>query len=431
MNMQRPASKDPTTPLSIRKNLIWNSVGSLMYQGCLWLTTILVVVLSSSYENSGFLAYAMAIGNLFSSIALYGTRTVQVSDFENKYSQQNYFAFRLLTTGVSFVVFTLYSLITTSSSPQTIAVVIAYMLFKGDEAFSNVCQGAEQKADRMDYIGKSLFVRGLLVVSSFSLMLIIANSLVVAVFAMFVCCACMTFAYDVPHAKLFGSVAPTITKQKCLKLLSGCAPAVLSNLLCAGVVSISRQIFGLSYGQDALGIYAAVATPAVLVQTLAALLYAPILTTVTRKWHTETIRELAIFILQSFAKMAVVVVAAFVFLDAISDYALVLVYGQSIAGYTYLFSGVLVISACIVAMWFLTDIMIVLRRMRDILIFNAVSFLIALASVRSLIRCFYMSGLNYSIILSLAVGIVVGVILLVRFLKTANNKRDDVKQTEC
>ena len=47
-------------PLSVKHNLLWNTIGCLFYLGCQWLTTILVVTLTGDYANSGLLAYAMA-----------------------------------------------------------------------------------------------------------------------------------------------------------------------------------------------------------------------------------------------------------------------------------------------------------------------------------------------------------------------------------
>lgn len=405
-----------TTPVSLKRNIAWNSAGSLVYQGCLWLTTIIVVVASPNYENSGYLAYAMAIGNLFLPIALYGMRTIQVSDLENKYSQQNYFAFRIFTIGLSFVIFTLYTMITTSSSFESILVVIAFLLFKADECFANVCQGAEQKADRMDYIGKSLLARGILCAVSFSLIVWFLDNLILAVLGMFVSGVSVTIVYDLPHARLFGSVVPRITKEKAKALLRKCAPAVLSNILCAGVVSVSRQVFGLSFGEDALGIYAAVATPAVIVQMLASLLYAPLLTTIARKWRDDDPKAFGSYLLKTFGKMFLVLLVAMLLMWMVGAPALTLIYGDSISDYVGLFPGVLVISACIAIIWFLTDVLIVLRRMRDVLVFNAISFTILLVTIKPFIDALYMDGINCSIIVSYAAGIVVGAILLVRFI---------------
>lgn len=73
---------------SIRRNMLFNTIGSLTYQGCLWITTVIVVILSDSYSASGILSFAMTIGNMFSAIGTYSMRTYQVSDVKGKYSQR-------------------------------------------------------------------------------------------------------------------------------------------------------------------------------------------------------------------------------------------------------------------------------------------------------------------------------------------------------
>lgn len=57
-------------PLSTKRNTLWNAAGCIFYLGCQWLTTVLVVVLSTDYNNSGALAFAMSVGNMFASVSL-------------------------------------------------------------------------------------------------------------------------------------------------------------------------------------------------------------------------------------------------------------------------------------------------------------------------------------------------------------------------
>ena len=80
--------------LSIKKNMAWNSIGSMFYLGCQWIITILVVRLSSDYTAAGTLALGMAIANIFNPIGYYKIRTLQVSDLSNAYSSCDYIGFR-------------------------------------------------------------------------------------------------------------------------------------------------------------------------------------------------------------------------------------------------------------------------------------------------------------------------------------------------
>ena len=72
--------------MSIKTSILWNTWGSLVYLGCQWLLSVLVIRISG-FENSGILTLAMSITNMFYSIAVYGMRTFQVADTENEYSQ--------------------------------------------------------------------------------------------------------------------------------------------------------------------------------------------------------------------------------------------------------------------------------------------------------------------------------------------------------
>lgn len=80
-------------PLSTKKNALWNAAGCIFYLGCQWLTTVLVVVLSTDYNNSGALAFAMSVGSMFASISLYKMRTYQVSDISCEHSAKTILAF--------------------------------------------------------------------------------------------------------------------------------------------------------------------------------------------------------------------------------------------------------------------------------------------------------------------------------------------------
>ena len=72
------------TGLSLKSNMIWNSIGSLTYFGCQWLITILVVRMSDSFEAAGTLSLAMSIANIFTPFALFRMRAYQVSDLSGE-----------------------------------------------------------------------------------------------------------------------------------------------------------------------------------------------------------------------------------------------------------------------------------------------------------------------------------------------------------
>jgi len=397
-------------PLSIRKNFLWNTAGCLVYQGCQWAITVIVVILSANYENSGMLAFAMSVGNVFSTIATYNVRTYQVSDVLNRFTSSNYVAFRCLTLIVAFVLVGFY--LGAIVSQALIPTVFCYLLFKADESFCNVLYGMDQKAQRMDYIGVSQAARGALTLMSFSVILFLTQDLNLAILGMSALCIAVTFLYDRKRAEKLGQIIPSISLAKAKELFVTCFPAVVT-LCCFGlVVMIARQGFENMRVAEALGIYAAVATPTVIVQVASSYLYAPFISKIAKDWADAQVKEVLRTLTSVTALIAIVFVLIFVASFAFGDKLLVLVFGQRIADYTYLLMPALFATACAAFVGFFLDVLIVFRNMKGALLANLLSAITSALVIAPAIGRFGMNGVNIAIIVSFGVGIALSIVFL-------------------
>ncbi len=394
-----------TRRLSLRANALWNSVGSVFYQGCQWLLTVLVVKVSAGYADAGTLAYAMTIGNIFSPIAVYGMRVFQVSDVKNRYSQSAYFGFKYLTMALAAIVSAVYACAITSNLPLLVTVLL-YLFFKADESLSISAYAVDQKAYRMDYIGVSQLLRGVASLLGFAGTLYLTHDINAAVIAMTLMCFAITLLYDLPHASRFGSVLPSISKTEAFGLLKSCLPIVLSNVFCGMVVSVVRQYFGNIAGTEPLGIYASVATPSVIVQLLASYLYNPAIAPLAEKWQSGNLVTFKRALLKVVGAMGAACLAMIAVLSLFGNALLVLFYGQEISNYSYLLPMVMVSTALIAYMWFATDLFVVMRQLVDPLIASAIALAASCASMVPMVSAFGMAGVNYAIVIGLALGIV-------------------------
>lgn len=360
--------------LSLQKNMAWNSVGSLVYLGCSWLTTVLVVTLSSNYSDSGALAVAMSVGNLTSAIVAFKVRPIQVSLPESGGTSGDFVGLRVVTSLVALLFTVAYCLL--SVSPENYLVVALYALFKVVESFVDVYHGIFQKHNRLDFAGKSQIVRGVLLLVSFVLGLVAFDNLAVSICLMTVTTALSIALYDLPRAKLYGSIYPRFDSRVINRLAKTCVAGFVSSLLITMVVSIARQAYGLGYGNEELGHYAAVATPCVIVQALASYVYAPLYGTIgeAHARHDDGgIKRLVVRVLFVIACLLIVCLALAVLLGRP---ALVLVYGQSISSYSYLLYGALFCTAGFAALSFLLDVLIILGRSRLVALFSVIPIVI-------------------------------------------------------
>lgn len=402
-----------TKKLSVKQNLIWNTCGCLLYQACQWLTTIFVVTLSPSYENSGILAFAMATGNVFSALATYNMRTYQVSDVNDEYTPQNYIGFRIATVCGALGTFAVYSLIV-SPGIETLVCMFVYLLFKADESFVNVLYGIDQKASRMDYIGVSQGVRGILSICVFCGGLALSENLAVALGAMFVSCVLVTLFYDVPLSGKLQRIRSRLNRGVFFELLRKCAPIVAALVVYGLVATVARQYYGIAYGEEMLGIYAAVATPCVIVQVLANYLYSPFLVPLSVEWrkgaegHFGSQLTKLLFALTGISLLCIL--AAF----AAGPWFLKLVYGPSIADYAWMITPAVVAAALMAICYFLTDLFTLLRRFGPALGINLVAMVACVLLIAPLTHFLGMNGVNLTLIFSFAVAVLLGIVLLVK-----------------
>lgn len=407
---------------SLQLNMVWNVLGSVFYQGCMWLMTILVVRLSGNYENSGILALAMSVGNIYTALGTYNMRTVQISDVTNRLSINNYVGLRILTTSLALLACLLYSFLIPIGLSTSIAVA-TYLLFKADEAFVNVMYGADQKAMRLDIVGKSQLIRGSLSVALFVIVLYFSGSLVLSFFLIFIGNMVVTIIFDVPQTRcLVGDVSPHITLLDSYSEMRNCLPSVLGLVLSGFIVSSARQFFGITYGEGALGIYASVATPCVIIQVLAQNLYAPLLVPVAEAYSVRDMKKVR----QKTFRLLLLVIGIALCISAIltglGQPLLSLLYGPSIEQYVYLLGPALIVASEIACTALMSDLLIVFGALRLNLVVNCVAFVVNILMISGCTQTWYMNGINISLLVAYAAAIVVALFSLVMLLSDKSHQ---------
>lgn len=188
-------------------------------------------------------------------LATYNLRTYQVADTTEEYSPSNYVAIRLITIAAAVIICIPYSIVVSPSS-STLFTILAFLLFKSDESFANVLYGVDQQELRLDISGMSQILRGIACASAFTLFMLLTDSLQISLLAMALSCLAVTLLFDLPRTNdLVETLRPRVSVKKCKKLLIHCLPSALGIVISNFVVSTARQLFGISYGEAALGIY--------------------------------------------------------------------------------------------------------------------------------------------------------------------------------
>lgn len=344
---------------NIKKNMLWNAAGNLIYLFCQWLITILVANIGS-FTDAGVLSIAMSVSATFQTVALFGIRNYQNSDIEGKYSDTCYVSFRILSCGAALALCMLFSLVTGYRSNQLLSIFL-FMLFRLSENFSDVLHGIAQKNGRLDLAGKSYIFRGIGVLTAFVIIFKLSSSLTIALLTMAIISWLCTVIYDIPVIKKLSSFKLIQRSEKPWSLAKIALPLCAYQFMSNSFLTIAKLILEQQTTEEILGIYSSIFAPALLITSALNYFYAPFVTyfaEVNSKHDTRTFIRTFVKILCVVMAVAVITIIAAIFFG---DFALKLLFGEKILAYSYLLIPILISIFASAIFTFLCTICVVLR----------------------------------------------------------------------
>ena len=258
-------------PLSMKRNMLWNSAGSFTNLLAQWLITVLVVRIASGYDAAGLYSLAVSVYGIFAPVAQYRMYTYQISDTHHENTVGEYFTLRVITNGIALVACFGYALLTCPLS--AVPAIMLYGLFKSAALLIDVFHACDQRHYRMDYIGISLAMQGVSSLAIFALAFSLTQNLEITLALMSLALLVIGLVYDMPRSNGFEKLRLGITWRKTRYLLLKCLPIVIGALAMAAAVSAPRQYLFDAMGEATLGVYASVAAPVAIIQTGASYIY--------------------------------------------------------------------------------------------------------------------------------------------------------------
>ena len=406
--------------LTTSQNSLYNMVGTLVYCFCQWITSALLVVHLSpqdiSVSNTGLLQLAISITNIFYAISTYNIRTYQISDINNKYSNGDYIGARFVTAAISVLLCVGYVVVLRYSLKSVLCIVF-YMLYKLNETFSDVLHGINQKNHRMDYVGISYVLRGVVSTVVFAIALITTGDILISIILMAIVALLVVVLYDIKNTKQFGSLKPRFNKSAIAALLIICLPAVISAASFTAITSVPRQILEAMHGEEALGFYGTIATPLVVVQVMATSIFNPMLTEISEYYNAGQLKKFTARLIKNLVMLAGISAAVCGGVALLGEFAVGLVFGQKFVPYTYLMYGIIGCTTMYVVSWLCTNTLIIMRRLKVCMVASLVALCVSALLAKPFINLFQMNGVSFSIIIAYAIHISVCCVIIYKNLK--------------
>lgn len=385
--------------LSLKKNIIWNSSGSFVYLFFQWLISYLVVLILG-FKDAGIFALAISISSIAFAFATYGVRGYQVSDVSRKYSDKSYVIARMVTSSLAIVGCLIYLSLYTYSLYTTLCIVF-YLIFKMSEAYVDVYHGIFQRGKRMDFIGKSFILRGIISNLLFIGCMILTSNLLLSIGVLAISSYILIFIYDRNKVKPFYEKTNYTSKREIINLLIECLPLAVFVFLSNFLMSIPRISLEAIKGTEVLGIYASIAIPAVIIQVISGYIFSPLLTVFAEHVDQKNFKLFHKLLFKTLAYIVILSIVIFIGGAIFGKFGLILLFGEKISNYTYLFLPILFISSLTALSWFIGLMLTVIREFKGLIIASVVAVLICIFGSRLSIDLYGINGTSIILILAL------------------------------
>jgi O-antigen/teichoic acid export membrane protein len=256
---------------TLAQNVGWTLVGNVFYAACQWgILSVIARLLSPDAVGSFSLALAITSPIIvFSQLQL---RSVLATDTRALTPISDYLGIRLPMTGLALLVVFLLSL-WSKYGATTKEVLLLVACAKGAESVSDCLYGLMQQRLQMEYMGRSLILKGAASLLVVGIGIWLTHSLLIGTLGLLVTWTAVLAIYDVRVAARlladdpretgrwagYRQLIPTFTRISAKGILHQCLPLGVSSMLYTLAPNIPRYALEKTAGLHVLGIYSALA----------------------------------------------------------------------------------------------------------------------------------------------------------------------------
>ncbi len=272
-----------------KKNFTWNSMGVGLNA---FLSPLFLMIVSRvmGIREAGFFALAFATSVLLSNIGLYNTRNYQITDVRGSHSDSVYLNARMVTALFMVIAVASYSL-TKLANPSLFWDLLLLGIWRVPETISDVMHGTLQMNHRLDLVGKSLLLRGILCIIVFAASVCLTHNLVLAGILLICVNFVVLFFYDLRNYRKINPTHKTRLNYLVKDLLVICFPLFLISLLYSFFINAQRYSIDIFGTPEIQTVYSIIILPASMIWVIFTMVLNPILPHLSELHYQRNFRE--------------------------------------------------------------------------------------------------------------------------------------------
>ncbi|MFD1607117.1 oligosaccharide flippase family protein [Oceanobacillus luteolus] len=409
-----------TRQLSLKENFSWNFVGSVVYSA----SQFFILILLAKFGNPvmvGLYSIGLAITAPIIMLTNLQLRQIQATDTSNYYTFNDYFGLRIIS-GIVAICITLVILAIGGYDFKKSIIILLVALTKIMDSYSDVIYGQLQQHERMDYIGKSRVIKGVLTIVVMGITLFITRDLINSLIVLTITWFLIFWIYDKRKIKLFiQDIKPSFSYSKLKQLVILALPLGIVLMLGSLNTNLPRIFVDKFYGEEMLGYFASIAYLLVVGNTFVQSVgqaASPRLAKLYKNRQFDKFKKIMLFLMLIGLKIGLF---AIIISIVLGELILEIIYDSSYADYNHILVLVMVASTFTFLSSFLGYNITAMRLFKVQPIIGLVSLIITLVSSLILIPTYGLVGAAYTLIIGGIAQCILKLAVTLFNLKRSNN----------
>ncbi len=239
-------------PLTVKTNFAWNFIGKLTYAASRAAALMIIAKLGTP-GMVGQYALAFAVTAPVFMLADLDLRSILATDSNNAAGFGDYLGLRLVTALMGMAVVFVIALL--QGGAQTGLIIILVGSSKGIESVSDMLFGLLQKNQRLDKLGISLMLKGVLSIPAMVLPLLYLHSLPLGVALVAAALLAVLLLYDIPVVRPYAELKIRLVPKDLWILLRLSIPLGIVLLFNSLIKNLPNYFIRAFYGEESLGYF--------------------------------------------------------------------------------------------------------------------------------------------------------------------------------
>ena len=180
---------------NIKKDYLWNSLGSLL-QSAISPVLLIVITRLNGIDDSGLFSFALSLSVVFWAVSLWGGRTYQVSDVKREFSSGGYVAVRFIASLIVAISAVVFCALNGYNATKT-GLIMILVTFKILESIADSLYGVLQIHHKLYVAGMSLTMKAMLGFAAFMAVDIVTKNVIYGTLAILLVNVLIIFLYDI------------------------------------------------------------------------------------------------------------------------------------------------------------------------------------------------------------------------------------------